>query len=140
MLRIAGILLVVFLLPVLVLPGPALAWHDASAVIEDVRYVNENGGVTFHVDFEIWGHMGYAGSVRIRISDGYDTVEITRTFQPGYDRTYYRAFSLFVSNTRLAGEGAFITRDLDVTVDILDTFGRVLARDGGVMSWALGMI
>lgn len=140
MLRYAAVMLVLVLWPVLLPITPAYAWHDSRAVIDDIRYVNGAGGVTFYVDFGISGHLGYVGAVRVRISDGYDTVDVVRTFQPGYDPAFYRSFTLFVSHSRLAAEGAFLIRSLDVTVEIVDAGGNVLARKGGVMAWLPGAL
>lgn len=138
MFRYVAVLLVLALWPILLAPSPAQAWHDSRAVIDDVRYVNGAGGVTFHVDFAISGHVGYVGAVRVRVSDGYDVVDVVRTFQPGYDPAFYRSFTLFVSHSRLAAEGAFLIRSLDVTVEIIDAGGNVLARSGGTMAWSPG--
>lgn len=140
MLRKLGVLVVACLLPLMFWPTMAMAWHSSSAVIDDVRYVNEDGGVRFFVDFRVYDHVGYTGSVRIRISDGYDTVAALATFRPGFDATSYRDFAIFVSSMRLILEGGFMTRELDVTVEILDAGGNVLARDGGAMTWALGTV
>ena len=140
MLRKFGLLFVAGLLPVMFWPSPALAWHSSSAAIDDVRYMNEDGGVRFLVDFRIYDHVGYTGSVRIRISDGYDSVVALATFRPGFNPAYYSDFSIYVSGLRLILEGGFVTRELDVTVEILDAGGNVLARDGGAMTWALGAI
>lgn len=140
MLRKLGFLILVCLLPFMFWPAPALAWHSSSAVIEDVRYLNEDGGVRFYVAFYIYDHVGYTGSVRIRISDGVDSVVAVSSFRPGYDPAYYRDFTIFVSGLRMMREGRFVSRELDVTVEILDFGGNVLARDGGIMTWALGSI
>lgn len=140
MLRKLGLLIVACLLPVMFWPSAALAWHSSSAAIEDVRYVNEDGGVRFFVDFRVYDHAGYTGSVRIRISDGFDSIIALGTFRPGYNPAYYRDFSIYVSGLRLILEGGFVTRQLDVTVEILDAGGNVLARDRGAMTWTLGAI
>lgn len=135
--QFAGAMLMVMLAVALLAPR-AHAWHASRAVIDDVRYVNRNGGVTFFVDFRIWEHLGYTGAVRIRITDGIDTLILREYFRPAYNPAYYRDFGLYVSNVRLATEGLFVTQSLHVTVDILDSGGNILAQEIGFMSWAGG--
>lgn len=135
MLRGMVVLVLVWTVALVVLPLEAEAWHGSAAVIDDVSYVNTNGGVEFSVDFRISNHLGDTGTVRIGMSDGIDVVITRRNFTPIYDPAQFSDIMLYVSNTRMVAEGRFLPGTLAVVVEIVNAGGNVLARQVGTMNW-----